>query len=322
MDKNYKEITGYFTSSNQRDEVYYRICITNEMPKGIIQIAHGMCEYFNRYEGLVEYFTQRGFIVCGNDHIGHANSVKSREDLGYFGKEGYNTLTEDLKLLNDIVRKKYRSLPYILLGHSMGSFVVRDYITKHPDTVDGCIICGTSGTNKALSSGIMLCSVLSRIKGEKHRSKFMRNIAFSGYNSHFKSEKDEVSWLTRERDVRCEYTKDPDCGFTFTLNGYKSLFMLLKKVSEPEWEQRVPKSLPILLIAGEDDPVGDYGKGVLEVYDRLNQQEINMLRIKLYPGARHELFNERNREEVFSDVEEFAKDVIEGVLEARGYVRF
>lgn len=319
---NYNEITGSFPSSDKKSEIYYRICTPCDMPKGIIQISHGMCEYFDRYDSFVDYFTKKGFIVCGNDHIGHGKSVKSKEDLGYFGEGNYELLAQDLYQLNRILRQKYRSLPYILLGHSMGSFVVRDYITRYPDSVDGTIICGTSGTNKAVSAGIFLCTLLSKLRGPRYRSIFVRNTAFKGYNSHFADEKDVCSWLTREPDVRLTYHEDPLCNYTFTLDGYKNMFSLLKKVSAEGWEEKVPKSMPILIISGKEDPVGNYGEGVMEVYDRLEASAVNMLKIKLYPEARHELFNERNREEVFGDVEDFVKEVIDGVLEARGYGRY
>ena len=318
---NYIETTGSFTSADKKSEIYYRICTPKDTPKGIIQISHGMCEYFNRYDTFIDYFTDKGFIVCGNDHIGHGKSVKSRDDLGYMGEGIFDCLAADLYGLNRIIRQKYRSLPYILLGHSMGSFVARDYITRYPDSIDGTVICGTSGRNKAAPAGIFLCSFLSKLRGTKHRSKFVRNIAFSGYNSHFSDEKDISSWLTRETDVRKTYLDDPFCNYTFTLDGYKNLFSLLKKVSDEGWEEKVPCSMPILLISGEEDPVGNYSKGVIEVYDRLEAKEINFLKIKLYPGARHELFHETNREEVFADVEDFANEVIEGILEARGYGR-
>lgn len=318
----YTEKTGCFTSSDEVSEVYYRICIPTDMPKGIIQISHGMCEHFGRYNNLIEYFTDKGFVVCGSDHIGHGKSVKDKNDLGYFGEDGYLCFSEDLKKLNEIVKKTYRSLPYILIGHSMGSFVARDYITRYTDTIDGVVLCGTSGTNKAVSMGIRLCKLLKLFKGERHRSKFVKNMTFKGYNSHYKDEKDELSWLTRDDKVRREYANDPDSGFTFTLDGYINMLTLLRSVNEEGWETKVPQSLPILIISGREDPVGDYGKGVCEVFERLDIREINLLKCKLYDDARHELFNETNKDEVYADVEEFANEVIEGVLEARGYGRF
>lgn len=316
---NYTEIIGSFASSDEKSEIYYKICIPKDMPKGIIQISHGMCEYFDRYTDFTEYFTSRGFVVCGNDHIGHGNSAKNKDELGYFGEGNYDCLAKDLLSLNRIVRKKYRSLPYILLGHSMGSFVARDYMTRFPDSIDGVIICGTAGTNKLLPLGIFLCSLLSKLKGAYHRSNFIRKLAFKGYNSHFAEEKDICSWLTRDEEIRKGYLNDPFCNYNFTVDGYKNMFSLLKRVTAEGFEDNVPQSLPIFIVSGKDDPVGNYGEGVMELYDRLEEKEINLLKIKMYPEARHELFHENNKEEFFEDVESFAKEVIEGVLEARGY---
>ncbi|MBE6573157.1 MAG: alpha/beta hydrolase [Ruminococcaceae bacterium] len=318
----YTEKTGYFTSSDNRSEVYYKICIPEDMPKGIIQISHGMCEHIGRYTPLVEYFTDNGFVVCGNDHIGHGKSVKDDADLGYFGEGNYTCLADDLKKLNGIVRKTYRSLPYILIGHSMGSFVVRDYITRYADTIDSAVICGTSGTNKAAKSGIKLCKLIKLFKGERYRSVLVRNLTFKGYNSHFKDEKDDLSWLTSVKEIRDEYRADSKSGFAFTLDGYINMLTLLNKVSEEGWETKVPQSLPIFIISGFEDPVGNYGKGVKEIFERLDYCEINILKCKLYEESRHELFNETSRNEVMEDIYNFANEVIEGVLEARGYVRF
>lgn len=316
----YTEKTGYFRSADKVSDIYYRICIPKDMPKGIIQISHGMCEYFDRYEGVIKYFTDKGFIVCGNDHIGHGKSTKDSSGLGYFGRDNYRCLAEDNKQLNEILRKTYRSLPYILLGHSMGSFVVRDYMIRFADTVDGVVICGTSGTNKATGLGILLCRFLG-LFGKKRRNKFIRSMAFKGYNSHFKDENEKNSWLTRDPAVRSVYDRDPYCNYCFTVDGYMNLLTLLKSVNADDWEEKVPKSLPILIISGEDDPVGNYGCGPAEIHEKLLQQEVNFIELILYSEARHELFNETNRVEVMEDVEKFADRVIEGVLEARGYVR-
>ncbi len=316
-----KNKTGTFLSSNGENTITYRICLPEGNAKGIIQISHGMCEYFDRYEKTIKYFTDNGFVVCGNDHMGHGKSVVV-EDLGYFGSDTWRCFADDLKKLNEIVRKSYRTLPYILLGHSMGSFVVRDYITRYADSIDGCIICGTSGTNKAIGAGITLCSLIEKFKGPKYRSQFIKNLSFNGYNKLFKSEKDPQSWLCRDEAVRKAYDEDPYCGFTFTVSAYKNMFNLLKYVSSEDWAKKVPLWLPVYIISGRDDPVGNYGKGVDEVFDRLNECELNFLKYKLYDDCRHELFNEKNRLEVLEDSKAFCDEVIEGVLEARGYGKY
>ena len=314
-----KEKTGKFPSANGLYDISYHICLPEGNAKGIFHISHGMCEYFKRYSETIEHFTSRGFVVVGCDHMGHGESISSDDDLGYFGKDSYHCFADDLKTLNDIVRKTYRSLPYILLGHSMGSFVVRDYITRYSDSIDGCILCGTAGSNKALKAGLTLCSIIEKLKGDRYRSKMIRNIAFGSYNKRFKAEKDLVSWLTREKSVRDKYKKDKYCTFTFTVSGFKNMFSLLGEVTSKEWASKVPLSLPVYIISGRDDPVGGYGKGTDEVFDSLNECELNFLKYKLYDDCRHELFSEINKEEAWEDVIKFCDEVIEGVLEARGY---
>ncbi len=315
----YTERKGSFPSVNKRSNIYYRICVPKGNAKAVVQIAHGMCEYFDRYEDTIKYLTDRGYAVCGCDHVGHGHSAENDSELGYFGADDCHCLTEDQKQLTDTTRKLFRSLPYILIGHSMGSFVARDYMARYPDSVDGVILCGTSGTNKAVGMGIFICKLLEKVKGPKHRSKFVKNLSFKGYNSRFASEKDNNSWLTRERSVREAYANDKFCNYTFTVEGYKNMFSLLKDVSDPQWEKKVPKSLPVFIISGADDPVGDYGDGVNEIYDRLNAEEINILKMRLYEDCRHELFNETNRVQVWNDVADFVDEVIDGVLAARGY---
>lgn len=314
-----REKTGKFPSSNGLYEVNYRICLPDGNAKAVFQISHGMCEYFDRYEETIKYFTDNGFVVVGCDHIGHGKSVNSDEDLGYFGKDAYHCFADDQKTLNETVRKTFRSLPYILFGHSMGSFVARDYITRYSSSIDGCVLCGTAGSNKALKMGLMLCSAIEKLKGERHRSKMIKNIAFGSYNKFFKSEKDPVSWLTRDEKVRDQYLEDKYCRFTFTVNGFKNMFKLLGEVTSTDWAKKVPLSLPVFIISGKKDPVGNYGKGTDEVFDALNDCELNFLKYKLYDDCRHELFNEKNKNEVFDDVIKFCDEVIEGVLEARGY---
>ncbi len=314
-----KNKQGSFLSSNGVSNIAYRICMPDGNARGIIQISHGMCEYFDRYEDSIKYFTDNGFVVCGCDHMGHGGSVASEEDLGYFGTEDYRHLADDQKKLTDLVRRSYRSLPYILFGHSMGSFVARDYISRYHSSIDGCIICGTSGSNSAVGMGITLCSLIKKLKGERYRSKLIKNISFNGYNKLFKRENDSVSWLTRDAEVREKYRNDPKCSYVFTVSAYKTMFELLRQVTSEEWARTVPLSLPVYIISGRDDPVGNYGKGVDEVFDRLNACELNFLKYKIYDDCRHELFNETNREEVWEDVKSFCDEVIEGVLEARGY---
>ena len=313
----YTKTTGTFRSAGDVYDVTYYVYTPKDPPKAILQISHGMCEYIERYEPFISFMCQNSILVCGNDHIGHGKSIGTEDDLGYFGHEGGDeAFAADLNELYNIMRKKYRRLPYILFGHSMGSFVCRDYIARFTDTVDGAIICGTSGINKMTGMGIRLASFLGKLRGERYRSKFLKNTAFKNYNSHFPGE-GEVAWLTKDKAIRDAYEKDPLCSFNFTAYGYRDMLTLLKRISSPEWAATVPQALPVFIISGEDDPVGDYGKGVGEVRCMLEDAELCNISGKLYPGDRHEILNETDRDQVWSDILEWVLETAKGAIECR-----
>lgn len=313
----YTKSSGTFLSDDQKTSCKYYIYTPEANPKAIVQICHGMLEYMERYEHVAAFLTEHGYIVCGEDHLGHGNTAVTPEDYGYFGSGGFDGLVNNVEKLRLMMRKRYRSLPYIMLGHSMGSFIVRQYVVDYKNEIDALVICGTSGGDEPLTVGIMLTSLLSKIFGERYRSNFVRKMSFMGYNNRFIDEKDPFSWLTRDKDCRTAFASDPKVSFTFTLNGYNTMLRLLKSVSSEEWANEVPKGLPIYMISGTEDPVGHDGKGVKAVYDRLSEAEICNLKIKLYEGARHELFNEINREEVLSDLLEWLNETIDSIREAR-----
>ncbi len=310
------ERDGRFRSSDGKHDIYYRVWEPVEAPRAILQISHGMCEHIGRYDGFARFLCDRGIVVCANDHLGHGRSVTDESELGYFGGKGsISHLADDLDLLRAEMRKKYRSLPYILFGHSMGSFVCRDYITRYAQNLDGAIICGTAGTNKLINAAIALSSAISALRGRKHRSKFILNLAFKGYNDDFPDE-GFFAWLSRDKEVRDAYEADPLCGFVFTAGGYNEMFRLLKSVSGPEWAEKVPLSLPVYIIAGSADPVGAKGAGPLEVNQLLCDRELSDLDCKIYEGMRHEIHNETGREEVMEDIAKWVLRVAEGAAEA------
>ncbi|HHW24823.1 MAG TPA: alpha/beta fold hydrolase [Bacillota bacterium] len=313
----YEKIAGTFPSADGSCDVAYYIYRPKEQnPKAVIQVCHGMCEYIERYEreGFMSDMTARGYVVCGCDHLGHGRTAPSEEELGYFAE--YEPLADNQKLLYDIVRKTYRRLPYILFGHSMGSFVARDFMVRYGTSIDGVVLCGTSGTSKQpLGFGIFLTSLIERLRGDHYRSKLVANLADTGRNKSWKNERDSLSWLTDVKECRDRYRNDPLCTFKFTVRAYNRLMRLMQYISSDAWYEGVPKSLPVLIISGMLDPIGADGEGVREVYDKLNEMELSDLRIKLYEGARHELLNSSIRDKVIEDLDEWATDIIEGVRE-------
>ncbi|MBC8543128.1 alpha/beta fold hydrolase [Bianquea renquensis] len=298
-----KKRTGTFASSNGRDRIRYYVYSPEESPRAILQISHGMCEYLTRYEGFMEYMADKGFLVCGNDHLGHGGSAASKEELGYFASEnGWSCLVEDLHRLTVHMKKKYPYLPYYLLGHSMGSFVARAYLVRYGDALDGAILCGTSGSNPFAALGVLMAKMLARVKGDHYRSRFLNDLMFQSYNSRYPKKRTSFDWLTREETIVDRYIQDPYCNFVFTANGFENLLSMLRYVSSSRWYASVPRDLPILLISGDMDPVGQYGSGVKQVFRRLKKEGVVDLTIRLYEQGRHELLNETNRLDIYSDV--------------------
>ena len=271
--------------------------------RGVIQICHGVVDHVERYRALAEHFCSLGYVVAGNDHLGHGGSVSRPEDFGHFSdKGGLNFVISDIHLMNRQLRVRYRGLPIILLGHSMGSFLARLYAISYPHSIRGLIIHGTSGPNPLVNFGKLLAGVNRLFCGARHRSQFIKKLAFSGYNSRFPKEEGEDAWLTREGSLVSDRHGDPRTEFTFTVTAYRELFRMLSESNSREWYKKFPKAMPTLVISGDEDPVGNYGKGPMTVYKKLLISGASSVELKLYGGARHELFNETNREEIFSDI--------------------
>lgn len=272
--------------------------------RGVIQISHGMAEYSNRYAGFALELCKSGYAVFVSDHIGHGSSVTDKNMLGYFGENGEDTFVEDLKALTDIIKSEYNDLPLYLLGHGMGSLIARKYTAKYGYLLDGVIYTGTSGQNPALGVGIQLANTLIKQNGPYYRSELLDTIAFGAYNR--KTEKrTECDWVSRDTKEVDKFIADDLCGYKYTVSGMKALFLTLKAVSTRRWYNSVPLSMPILLMSGSMDPIGDYSKGVNEVYKTLKKTGHKYVTMKIYDGARHEILNEINRREVFEDIIEW-----------------
>lgn len=284
----------------------------NGRVKAVFQILHGMAEHIARYEPFASYLCSQGFAVFANDHIGHGKSAADMESLGYFGEEGgWKAFARDAKQLTELAREEYPGVPVILFGHSMGSFVARYYTERYGHEIDGAIYCGTSGENPAAGVAVGLATFVAKRKGNHYRSEFINRLAFGAYNKKCASPRTAFDWLTKEQAIVDRYVQDPYCGFLFTAAGYRDLFSVLHHVSTPNWYRKVPAQLPILLVSGEMDPVGAYGKGVRQVYRDLKQTGHSGVVLKLYPEDRHEILNETDREVVFADIAAWACQVAE-----------
>ena len=295
----HRDIT--FPSSDGKNTIHAELFIPSDNNiKGVVQISHGMMDYIGRYQGMADALCKAGFAIAGNDHLGHGDSVATPDDYGFFAsKGGYRYVIDDVKKMNDLIRKEIPDVPVVLLGHSMGSFIARLYALDYRDSIDGLIIHGTAGPNPATGAGKLLVKILRAIKGERHRSKFVCSLADGGYNKGFDPAEGDGAWLTRDPSMVADRVGNPKNDFIFTLAGYEDLFNFLGNCNSSSWFRQFPKDLPTLVISGKEDPVGGFGKGVQYVYDNLAKNGANV-ELKFFEGARHELFNETNCDEVFS----------------------
>lgn len=271
--------------------------------KGIFQISHGMAEHKERYYKFMEYLAKNGYVTVINDHRGHGKSVKNNDDLGYFYDNSAEYIVEDLHQITKLMKEQYLNKPVILFGHSMGSMVVRKYIKKYDDEIDKLIICGSPSRNKYAKVGLNTAKLVEKLKGEKYRSKFIQKLAFGSYSS--KKEKSENSWICNNEETVNNYDKDELCGFTFTANGFQNLFGLMIDVYDKNGWKLNNKNLPILFIAGSNDPVIINKEKWLESQKKLKNLGYNNIQNKLYDEMRHEILNEKESNFVYEDILDF-----------------
>ena len=275
----------------------YRIWTSAEPPKAIVQLVHGMAEHIDRYDRMAKALNAAGFLVCGRNHRGHGPEA---ELLGYFAdKDGWDVILSDAHDVSLDIKKQYPGVPFFLLGHSMGSFLAREYALRYGNELDGLILSGTGFYPKALcSSGRMM----AKLSPQRKPAQFVNNIAFAGNNKPFASGRTGFEWLSRDEKEVDKYVADPLCGFCFTGSAFADFFGGLLALTDEGRLSSMPKDLPVYFMSGDHDPVGQMGKGVRQVAEQFKKAGMKDITVKLYHDARHELFNEINREEVIGDL--------------------
>ncbi len=307
MRKDYRMIKKedfYFDSRDGEHKIHAIRWIPEERPVCIVQIVHGMSEYIDRYDEFARYLADKGIMVVGDDHLGHGKSVRPGEKYGYFCKADAPTvLVRDEHRLKKITQKQYAGVPYIILGHSMGSFIARNYLFRYGTGIDGALIVGTGMQSKPiLLCARILAGIDGALFGADHISRIVDKAAFGVYNKKIDSPKTPFDWLSRNEDNVRRYIDDPMCGFIFTANGFQTLFRLIRNLHDVEKLKKMPRSLPVFFLAGEDDPVGDYGRSVERVYKSFQELGMENVQMKLYPKDRHEILNEVDREDIYGDI--------------------
>lgn len=298
------ETSTTFLSADQQTSIHVQCWRPKGRPIGIIQIAHGMVEFIQRYDDFARFLTSRDFLVVGNDHLGHGKSIMHPDNYGHVHQaKGMLYMVQDLHTVTLEIKQQYPNTPLVLFGHSMGSFVVRKYLELYGSELQGAIICGTGMQPLPLLWGGILCTEVIRwIKGDSYRSPWVDNLAFGGYNKRFQPARTAKDWLTRDEQAVDAYLKDERTQFIFSVSAYQALFRLIKQVSSRKHAAKIPPHLPLLFIAGSDDPVGAFGKGFQQAVRLYQTAGCKAVTSHLYAGYRHELLNERGKEQLYQDI--------------------
>lgn len=269
----------------------------------ILQITHGMLEHILRYQEFAHYLTDQGFLVVGQDHLGHGQTAGSPSDFGYFAPHAPSeTLIRDMHTLYLKIHQENPGIPYFMLGHSMGSYLLRKYLSCYQDSLTGAIILGTGYVPPLTTAIAILCTrIIALCKGWRHHSDFVKAVTFGNSYKLFDmtGEHPENSWLTRDTAIVNQILQDPLGKFTFTLNGYYGLFQTVLFDCQLRNVKKTNPDLPLLFASGDCDPVGDLGKGFLKAVRLYQKAGVKKLDVKLYEGARHELVHELNRQTVY-----------------------
>lgn len=307
-----KKYTEKIASTDSKNNLNVIIWETEKEPIGVLQIVHGMAEYIDRYDNFAKYMTEQGFNVIGHDHLGHGHSVSDERDYGFFAEEnGDKIIIEDMHSVTQYAREKWEELPNFILGHSMGSFCLRQYLTKYSNDVFGAIIMGTGWIPSAAALlGKTIATNTCKSKGSHTVNPLLIKLTLEPYNKPFAPARTNCDWLSRDEKQVDLYVNDKLCGFDFTAGAYKDFFTVLEKIAKNRQLIGMRKSLPILITSGSVDPVG--GKKACE---KLNAQYkrcgIDDVTLKLWENDRHEILNELDKSDVYRYIYNWLKSRIQ-----------
>jgi alpha-beta hydrolase superfamily lysophospholipase len=273
-------------------------------PKAAVQITHGLAEHAGRYDRLARALTAAGYQVYASDHRGHGKTARDASELGFLAaKDGFRKVVDDLYAVNRYIAARHDKLPRVLLGHSFGSFAAQDFLFSHGDNVSAVALSGSTSNIPVLPVAGLGVAHLERLRvGPRGTSKLLQTLSFGAYNKAFAPNRTDFDWLSRDPKEVDKYIADPLCGFDATVQAWIDLFGELLRIASPDHQKRIPKQLPIYVFSGTLDPVGDAGKGTFRLLKQYEKAGLERVTSRLYAGARHELFNETNRDEVTADL--------------------
>ena len=293
----------YIDSSSRRDRLHLCIWMLDTTPQIIVQLTHGMVEHMGRYEELALYLNDHGIGVIGHDTLGHGKSAPASSQLGFFAKKnGDRCLVADVARVTAYIRKQYPGSRIVLIGHSMGSFVSRQYLTQYGAGIDGAILMGTGDPGRLkVAFAMAVTGFLRVLRGDFYRSSLINYLILDS-NDHYFFDRECTSWLNSDQKEADRYHEDEYCGFQFTVSAYLDFFRILMRLAKNKETAKIPKCLPILFLSGKDDAIGEFTKGVRRVADRYKRAGIRDVSVKFYPGMRHEILHEPDRKQVQEDI--------------------
>lgn len=279
--------------------------------KGIVQIVHGIAEYAQRYQDFAAFLNRLGYLVVAEDHMGHGESGGKDCVQGHFYGGWFSAVADSYQLLQD-TKTEFPDVPYILFGHSMGSFMVRTMLIQYPNSgISGAIICGTGWMPEAvLRAGLTVAKAICRFGNEYKPNTLLHKLMFGAYNSRVEHPRTAFDWLSRDNAQVDRYIADPLCGFPETAGLARDMLEGILFIQQQENLQKMNKSLPVHFVAGGDDPVGDYGDGVRKAAKMFQECGIQKASCRIYSLCRHEILNEINKNEVYEDIAEWIKSVL------------
>ena len=301
----------YFPSKDGNTEIHTIEWKPEGEVRAVLQICHGMVEYIKRYDEFAQFLCEKGFYVVGNDHLGHGKSVQSKSEYGFFEKKyGNACVLGDIHTLRQRTVKKYPETPYFMLGHSMGSSLLRQYIQMYGNGLSGVVLMGvvTDHRRSSLLFVKQLCRLMAAVRGWHYRSRMVDELVTGSFNKKFKPSVTRADWITSDKEHLDAYVTDPLCSFMFTVNAYYSMMAGMLGMQKKENISMIPKSLPVLFVSGAEDPVGNFGKGVRKVCEIYKSAGLRDVSLKLYEGDRHEILNETNREQVYQELYEWFEE--------------